>query len=353
MSKSRASLWIGVGAFLTALCLGVGVTALVLVLQAQAATAPATQVSAYLADVKNGDVEGAMKLDGTPSRSDEVLLTNKAYANVGDRITGYRILGTQTSGSTATVEAEITQKSGTSKAGFTLVRGAGSPLGLAGIENWKLKPVTLNQASVTLGAPGRLDATVAGVPLGWKGVMRELHVFPGQYELDVSTTSPWFTLDGTTFRVPGFGGTQKVQVAAALTQKGKDAAIAAGNAWLDACAASTVPQPSNCSFGLKNGPAAGETWTNGSWTVLTRPTLTLGEWDFGCRTEYMMDGSAGGCWPLGSSTPGTVTFSANYSIAATGESGNLTTDSPLDAKVEGSVVGFTDTTAIFDSVGWK
>lgn len=352
MAKARRSLWIVVVAVGTALTLGVGITALVLVINARAASTPEALVSAYLGDVKRGDVEAATKLEGRKHRAEDVLLTNTAYRGAKDRVTAYRILGVRTQGPNATVTAEITGGGTTSTRDFTVGRAAWTPASLVGVVGWKLAPVTLGTITVTIGAPGRVDATIAGVPLGWKGAVLHLNAFPGTYPLTADSGNDWFTLAGAKASVAGFAADVQLQDAAVLTPKGLDSARASAQAWLDQCAASPEAQPPGCSFGLTSGADPGEVWTNAAWTVETRPDLAVDPWDFGCHLPDQPAGNAGGCWPVKTSTLGSVTFRADVSVPATGESGTITSSAPIGAEIAGSVSSFGDTGAVFQSVGW-
>jgi hypothetical protein len=352
MTRSRTPLWIAIGAFVTALCLGVGTTAVVLVLQARASSQPEDVVSAYLGDVKRGDIESALKLEHRPARAADVLLTNRAYTNATDRMTGFRILDINTTRSSATVVAEVSQGSENSRATFSLTKGAWTPLSPLGIETWTLHPATLSTVSVTVGAPGRVDATIAGVPLDWKGAVLRLNAFPGTYDLKATTKAAWFTFAGSSVTVSGFGDQALLRSGAKLTTKGIDAAKAAANAWVDKCVADPDVRPQGCSFGLNGEMRPGEVWTNAAWTLKTRPVLTVGAWDFTCKLATQAAVSAGGCWPVGTVTPGTVTFRADYTIP-NGEYGEIGSTGPVDVDVEGSISSFTDAGALYQSITWS
>ncbi|MGO4301280.1 hypothetical protein [Leifsonia sp. RAF41] len=348
---TRTRLWIAIGAFATALCLGLGATVVVLFFSAREASQPSAVVSAYLSNVERGDISAALRMEGRASKPSEVLLTDKAYSHATDRMTGFRILNTRTVGTGSTVDVRIQQKSGSTTARFEL-RKRSSPVSLLGLDTWKLRPVELTTVDITLGAPGRIDATLSGVPLGWKGAVLHIHAFPGTYPLAVASPSPWFTLPEAAVSVAGFGQSDRFQVPATLTPKGKDAAVAAANAWFDTCVADPSFHPARCSFSLTSGADPGEVWTNSSWQVQSRPTLAIGAWDFGCRVPTTADVSAGGCWPVTTSTPGEVTFHADYTIPATGETGDITSTGAIEANVKGSISSFTDSGAMFTSVDW-
>jgi hypothetical protein len=353
MTRSRTPLWIAIGAFVTALCLGVGATAVVLALQARASSQPEALVEAYLGAVKRGDVEAAVRLEHRPKRASDVLLTNRAYKNATDRMTGFRILDVRTTRSAATIVAEVSQGSENSRATFSLTKGAWTPLSPLGIDSWTLHPATLSTVAVTIGAPGRVDATIAGVPLGWKGAVLQLHAFPGTYRLEATTKAAWFTLAGSSATVSGFADQALLRSGAKLTPTGIDAATTAANAWVDKCVADPEVKPQGCSFGLNGGALPGEVWTNAAWTLHTRPVLTVGAWDFTCRLGTQAAVSAGGCWPVGTVTPGTVTFHADYNVPASGEYGEIATTSPIDVDVEGSISSFTDAGALYQSIAWS
>jgi hypothetical protein len=348
---TRTRLWIVIGAFVTALCLGLGATVVVLFFSARAASQPSAVVASYLSHVERGDIATALRMEGRAAKPTEVLLTDKAYSHATDRMTGFRILDTSTVGAVSTVEARIEQKSGSTTAKFELAKRR-DPASLLGVDTWKLRPVALTTVEVTLGAPGRIDATISGVPLGWKGAVLRIHAFPGKYPVAVTSQSPWFTIPSAAVAVAGFGHADRFQVPATLTAKGEEAATAAANAWFDKCVADPSFHPTGCSFWLTSGADPGEVWANQTWQVQSRPTLALGAWDFGCRTPTTADVSAGGCWPVTTSTPGEVMFHADYSIPATGETGEITSTGPIEANVEGSITSFTDAGAMFTSVLW-
>ncbi|GAA4141711.1 hypothetical protein [Leifsonia shinshuensis] len=343
--------WIVIGAFASALCLGLAATVVVMFFGAREASQPSAIVSAYLSQVERGHISAALRMEGRAADPAEVLLTDTAYRHATDRMTGFDILGTRTVGAGATVEARIQQKSGSSTATFELSRTV-TPLSPLGLDTWRLRPVELTTVEITVGAPGRIAATLAGVPLGWKGAVQHIHAFPGDYAFALTSQSPWFTVPDAAVSVAGFGHSDRFQVPATLTAKGRDAAIAAADAWLDQCAAVPDFHPVRCSFGLTSGPDAGEVWANQSWKVQSRPTLAIGDWDFGCRTPTTAGVSAGGCWPVTTTAPGEVTFHADYSIPATGETGDVTSTGPIEADVTGWISSFTDSGALFGSVDW-
>jgi len=338
-----------------ALIVSVGVTFGIVVAHASAlaVSTPEFAVTSYLNDVQHGNINAAMKLDGHVPRTEDVLMSNAAYAHVTDRMTGFHILHTTVTGSKAVVEASITQKSGTSTATFDVTRGAWNSLSLFGIESWRLKPVQLTTITVTIGAPGRVAATVAGVDLRWKGSIITLDAFPGRYPLAISSTNPWFTLQNTSTTVNGFGTHTALKTPAVLTQKGTDAIRAAANSWLDTCVASTAVQPTGCSFGLTSGAPAGQVWTDQTWTLATKPALSISAWDFSCHSPMQAGVGVGGCWRVTSTTPGTVTFHANFTDSATGDSGDITSVAPIDASVTGMATSFTDAGAVFRSRPWS
>ncbi|MEY9850881.1 hypothetical protein ABH923_000559 [Leifsonia sp. EB41] len=347
----RIRLGIAIAAFAGAVYLGLGTTAVVMLVSAHDASQPSAIVSAYLSDVQRGDISTALRMEGRAANPEEVLLTDRAYSHATDRMTGFRILDTRTIGAGSTVTVRILQKSGSTTAKFDLNRMA-NPLSLLGVDSWKLLPVDLATVEITMGAPGRVDATLSGVPLGWKGAVQHIHAFPGTYALTINAQSPWFTLPNAAVSVAGFGHSDQFRVPATLTAKGQDAVIAAANAWLDQCVAEPTTHPDRCSFYLSSEAAPGEVWANPSWHVQSRPTIAIGAWDFGCRAPGMADVSAGGCWLVTTSTPAEVTFHADYSIPATGETGDITSDRAIEASVEGSITSFTDTAAMFSSVDW-
>lgn len=345
----RRPLWIALVAAGTAALLGVGVTSFVLFLQAKAAARPEAIVSTYLDHVRDGDIEAAMRMeDRTPDKA-QVLLTNAAYARATERLTGYRIVGVRPLGSGRTL-VDIETKAGgeTARASLALKSAGWTPGELLGVVAWQLQPASLSTIDVAVGAPGSVSATLAGARIDI-GAHPALLAFPGRYALHAAADSPWFTLPDASAAVTGFQQRADLAADAALTAKGQEAATAAANAWVSACMQGG-PQPSGCSFGLTEGETPGQVWTNQKWTLATPPQLKVAGWRADCGLPGQQAGT--GCWPVQTTTPGSVDFSADYTVPATGESGTITSTDSIQVEVEGGITAIGGGGAQFSSVQW-
>lgn len=343
---------IAIGVFGLVVWFGIGVPATVGLIGLARQAAPDRIVAVYLSEVQHGRIEAAQRLSHQQRLADEPLLTDKAYAHATDRITGFTVLDSSVTGSTARVRASIAQPSGTTMTTFELDRGVWSPLSLLGIDRWRLESADLSTITTTLGAPGRISATIAGVDLGWKGVTMVLHAFPGDYTLKVAGTGPFFTLPGGSTDVRGFGEHETLKPAAQLTESGTLAIVAAAKTWLSDCLRSTDLRPSGCSFHLNGAVPTGEVWTNRRWTLITSPMIRVSAWDFACRSPMQASFSAGGCWDVTSSPAGAATFHADYRDA-TGGSGAINSVAPITVEVQGMATSFTGGRALFRSVDWQ
>ena len=290
--------------------------------------APERTVEAFLSDIEHGHVARALRTAGIRADGDP-LLTAAGYAGATHRITGSRVLGTSTSGSTATVRVALDQRGTTVPATFTLDR-TGEAWGVFPV--WTMQPVALGSVDVLVNGPTGTAVTIAGKRLttGKDGTVT-LPALPGTYELAV-TGSKWFATRSRAVTVSGFGGTASspVDLTTELTDAGKSAAADAVNAWVDGCVASTDLAPTGCSF-YAYGEDPAETYSNQRWTLDTRPAVTIGAW-------------SGSGWLVETTTPGSATYTASF----TGPSGSGTgTAGPIAFLADGTITGFTDAGATF------
>ena len=347
----RRPLWIGLTAAGVALALGAGITTFVLFLQVKAEARPEAIVAAYLDHVQRGEIEAAMRMEGRNPGENDILLSDDAYANVTDRLSGFRIEKVRAVGAEeVTVDVETKAAGTTSSGTFTLERVKGNPAELLGITAWHLQPVTLTRIQVQIGAPGVMQAAVAGVTLPEPDDLPTLSAFPGRYTLTVTSESPWFTIADTDTSVTGFWQHVELSTAAELTAKGDEAAKAATDLWLNGCMAGG-PQPPGCSFSLTAGAPEGEVWTNSHWNLVNPPRITIAPWDFACRAPEVDTSS--GCWPVSTTTSGVAEFHADFVVPATGDSGTITTESPIEVDIEGAITGFGDAGGSFSSIVWE
>ena len=302
---------------------------------AAVATEPSRPVAAYLSALQHGEASKALKLDGTKVTSADVLLTNKVYRSATNRITAYKIRGSEFDGDRASVTATYTQ-GGTSRTITLQLRKVGRYAGL--LDEWRLQPVRLGIAHVTIEAPSTSTVTVyKGADVHPVNGHLDLRALPGQYEIDVSSTK-WYDGGEAGISISGFGTSSddSSDVTAELTQAGNAAAFEAVNRWITACGASHALVPPGCSFGMSSQGLDGVTLTNKKWTMQKRPSFTVGLWD-------------GSGWPVTMLEPGAASFQADAS--AGDRSGTVTSAGTVPVKVGGTVV-FDQSGAVFTSRHW-
>ena len=345
----RRRWWIALLAGGVAVLLGIGVTAFVLVVQARQASRPEAIVAHYLTLVERGRIQDAMRMEGRVVAKKEVLLTDAVYARAKEKLSGFRILGVdRVDANRVRVDAETRAGSHTERAAFTLQRHGWTLGELVGVTAWQLRPAPLGRVHVQVGAPEAVPVTVAGEDLRDPLAPHDFAAFPGRYTVAATVDTPWFTIPAGEAVVPGFDTRGSATPSAELTEKGRAAALAAADSWVQTCLRGG-PQPQGCSFGLEAGAPEGEQWTDPRWTLVASPALTVSAWSFNC------DGSAEvwGCWPVATASAGSAEFSAGYSKPATGESGTITMTEPVEVNVEGAITGFSDAGATFTSIHWK
>lgn len=346
---TRRPLVIASVAAVLALLLGVGVTSFVLYLQAKSAAAPESIAERYLTLVQRGDIEEAMRMEGRVVGPEDILLSDAVYAEATGRLDGFRIVRSEQDGSgRVTVEATTRVGGKDGRLTLSLVSAGWTPGELVGVTAWELRPVSLALIRVRVGAPAGVTATLAGHTLPDPSGLHTYSAFPGHYALSVQGDSEWFTIAGTSAAATSFGQGVEAQAAAELTEKGKGAAKAATDTWLQGCLQGG-PQPEGCSFGLQAGAGAGEVWTNQRWDLDPAPQVTVAPWSFDCSVPN----EGRGCWPVSTTTPGSAEFHADVSIPATGESGTVFSLEPSEVNVEGGITAFGEAGATFASIVWR
>jgi hypothetical protein len=290
--------------------------------------APERTVETFLSDVAHDHVARALRTAGISAQGDP-LLTAAGYARATHRLVGYHVLGSSTSGTTATVRVDLDQRGTTVPATFTLDR-TGTAWGVFPL--WTMRPVGLGAVDVLVDGPAGTPVTIAGrrTTTGKDGTV-SLPALPGTYDIAVTGTK-WFATASATATVSGFGTTASspVDLTTKLTDSGQAAAMTAVNAWVDGCVASTDLAPAGCSF-YAYGQDPTDTYTNERWTLDARPVVTIGAW-------------SGSGWLVETTTPGSATYTASF----TGPSGAGTgTAGPIAFRADGTITGFTDTAAAF------
>lgn len=300
-------------------------------------TQPSRQVAAYLGALIKGEASAALKIDGTKVTSADLLLTDEVYSKAQDRISAFAIIGTTISGKGAAVVVRYTQGGQQIRQTFQL-RSVRKDLFV--FDHWRLAPVPLGTARVTVDGPDDVAVTIAGEPVRLKNGAGALRALPGQYVVGSKDTAAFTTWDSDA-TVTGLGAHAVVSAGAVeltLTARGRAEATKAVNGWIDHCVASTALVPSGCSFGLSSAGLAGVALSNQKWTLVTRPTFTIGAWD-------------GHGWDVNLLEAGAVTFRADARDAA-GDSGTITSVSAIPVKVGGLITELDTGHAVFTSNHW-
>jgi hypothetical protein len=294
-----------------------------------AAHSPTHEVEAFLDDLEAGHATKALAAAGVKPAKDDVLLTDAAYAKATGKVTDHRIVGVDTSGSGATVSTVLRQGGKSVPARFELTR-TGTDLGV--FPTWRLDPVTLGSVRVSLQGPANTPLTIGGVRVATdKGGSAMLSALPGSYSVAVDGGG-WYQSKSATAVVTGLDGSASnpVSLTTTLTDKGKQAADAAVNSWVDGCIASSSIAPDGCSF-YAYGEDPSNTYTNEKWTLGTRPVFGVSDW--------VQKG-----WVVRTTTAGSATFTANF----TGPSGSGVGEAgPIDVYADGYIAGFTSSGATF------
>ena len=298
-----------------------------------AAHAPENQVTAYLDALVEGDAAEALKLAGTDVDADaDVLLTNKAYAEVADRPSAYEIGRTTTSGDTATVTATITQGDSELTEEFTLQKDGKDAIFF---DKWALEEVPLGTITVGMTGPSAVAPAVDGIAIP-EGA-ESLRALPGTYDVGLAEDNEFYSVEAQQVTVEGFTGSAaapSADLTVALTDAGTQKANDAVNAWLDACQASTEFDPAGCSF-YATGKNPSYTYTNTTWTLDPRPTFTIGEWN---GTGYRVSTGA----------TGQANLKADIRDNASGATGTATAG-PIPVFVNGDITEITADGATFVS----
>ncbi|MDM7891725.1 hypothetical protein [Curtobacterium caseinilyticum] len=288
-------------------------------------------VRAFLDDLTAGRVDDALDAAGIDHDDQDVLLTDAAYAKASGRVTGYRIAATRTDGDTATVRAYLRQGGRDVAATFTLDR-EGTDWGVFPV--WALEAPELGEVELSVRGPAGTPVEVAGqrIATSEDGTAR-LSALPGTYAVAVDG-GKWFTAEGASAQVSGFGvtGSAPVAMTTTLTSAGEQAAQQAVDRWVDGCIASTDAAPAGCSF-YAYGEDPEYAYSNQKWTLEQRPRVTVGGWL-----------SRG--WAVSTTTFGRATFTAD--ISGPGGVGTASAG-PMNVNASGYVSGFTDEGATFES----
>lgn len=293
-----------------------------------------TQIAVdYLTHVVDGDIEAALKLDGTPVTSSEVLLTNSAYAKATDRIRSFEIIRTAITKDSAQVKVRTVQDSGKKTTQLTLTKTK---------DVWQLLPASLGFLRIAPSPTGTAP-TIAGQAIPEER-LTTVHAFPGAYQLD-GTSSLNVTITPVSRTLTGFGGHLSVTPAVSLTDAGSAAVKRAADGWLAGCAAmGDAAIGPDCPFSIDT---TDKWWTSSRWNITQQPAYTITDWQADCAYPDSQPGyTAIGCWLVDSSSvPVTFTASAPDSYDST--------TGPVDITVHGWVRSFAGTEADFRSFPYR
>lgn len=294
--------------------------------------APEVQVQAFLDALVEGNAEQAIALTGTEVGPGDLLLSNEAYQNADDRITGYTIGDSRADGDSASVTATIKQGGFSYDEVFSLTRTGRDAVVF---DVWALDPPAISILAVGVSAPDDAVVEVGAVDVSpaRSGDGVELRALPGTYAVTLGGDTTWYDAEPTSASVVGFGARAEPaeSLAVDMTDEGTRSATDAVDAWLDDCVASTELAPAGCPFSASN-PGDLEL-SNIAWTV-TKPEFSFGDFT---------DGS----WPVVSETVGEAVATADGVDPETGETGRTSTQ-PIPFDIRGVIDGFTDEGAAFD-----
>lgn len=251
---------------------------------------PARIVAEYLGKVIDGDIEGALALDGTLFGRTEVLLSNAAYATAKDRISSSSVVSVKIDGDEAKVRVRTVQKSGTKLTRMALQRHAGQ---------WKLLPASLGTLDVLPG-PAGIAPTIGGqsIPEGRRITLR---AFPGTYRLTGAPT-PDIAVEPADASLVGYGDRSNVAPSVRLSPDATARVTAAALAYLDDCVAQgdRAVWPA-CPFWADTSE---KWWTESRWEIVEPPGFAPFAWEPGCRTAREW-ATGPGCWRITSEPFGT------------------------------------------------
>jgi hypothetical protein len=300
-----------------------------------AADAPAVSVKNFFTALEHGHADKALQLDGITVKSSDVLLTDQAYNAAHGHLSDVTIEATRYSGDKAVVTARFVQSGEYFTQKFQL-DAVGKDLLV--ITTWKLQPVRLGTVTVQMEGPQASLVTVDGVAVSAPAASVRLRALPGQYSVDLTAQSTWYSSTAGVAWVNGFGASddQAANIATTLTPAGVASATAAVNAWVAGCIASPDVAPAGCSFSVLNNPPARD-FTHQKWTLASAPAFSVGAW-------------TGTGWAVSTTSPGSATYFAD----AVDSSGPITftTASPATVDVGGSITSVTDAGATFVSQPW-
>ncbi|MBD7994826.1 hypothetical protein H9639_05885 [Arthrobacter sp. Sa2CUA1] len=266
---------------------------------------PQAQVDAYLAALASGDQSAAVAL----LPHSEAITPEDAgiYAAAEDRITGFRVLGEEITGSEAVVRAELEQNGGRSTVEFELQADGQRLLFFTG---WQLQHTAARTVAVTVPSGTgtlRINGRDLQLPSAGAGTV-EVRLLPGRYRLEgPDTRYLTFGSPHTVLVEPGMAGDpDPVRLAASVTEELAAEVQAQGEAYLRDCLDREETAPVACPNAAytSDGDTAGHRAVQ--WTEERAPVYRItGTPDTGltvyatggkARVTYQEDAGGDGRW---------------------------------------------------------
>jgi hypothetical protein len=233
---------------------------------------PRTLVAQYLTALEHGKAREAMALGGITARSQDMLLTDAAYAKATDKITSFTLAKPVSRGGVTTVDATVQQGRRPYHRSFRVERAGGLPW----LPVWRLAPVAPDTLELELDDAGGAALVVAGLEPHTADSRITLHAFPGTYPVVVANADPEFTFrDGVVVSHPAGSTVAPTVFAAELTDAGRADAQKAVDTWLDKCLATQDASPADCPFVTGDETVGGVQVSDFHWTLDARPQATI------------------------------------------------------------------------------
>jgi len=329
MGKStRTALWLGAAVVVLATVAGAVMSVATI---GMAQDLPRALVARYLTALEHGKAEQAMRTAGIHPSAADILLTDKAYAKATHRITSFTVGHPVTRSGRTTVEAVIMQDDQKQRRSFAFERTGGLP----GVPLWRMTKVATDTVSFEVQAPDGMSYSIAGMRPE-KQALRTivtLRALPGSYPMTFRSPNAAYRIWDADVPSSPSDRTKTTRFPAQLSSDGDTAARAAIDAWLDACLATTVPDPAGCPFVVDDTTDDGYTVSGVQWKLDHRPFVSVDpSW-------------AHGGWMV-SSDEGTVEASGTVTSPTDGSTGEASTD-PFTFEYFGFVTFGSDGAAVF------
>jgi len=236
---------------------------------------PRTLVAQYLSALTHGTAREAMALGHITARSQDILLSDGAYAKATDKITSFTLARPVSRGGVTTVDATVVQGGQSSHRTFRVQQAGGFPW----LPLWKLAPVAPDTVELELDAPGDATLSVAGLEPHTSDTKVSLRALPGTYPVTANSEPEYTFRTGTAVsHAPGHASAPIV-FAAQLSELGRVDAQKAVDTWLDGCLATQDAAPADCPFVTQDETVGGVQVSGFHWTLDSRPRIIIDtEW---------------------------------------------------------------------------